>query len=46
MKSPSSITPSRKSPRGHGHKILGQVDEDYNEEGEEMAFDEEGKEKK
>lgn len=45
-KLPSSITPSRKSPRGHGPKNLGQDEKEYNEEGKDMVFDEEVKEKK
>ena len=46
MKSSSAIIPRRKSPRGHGQKNSGQDDWDYNEEGEDMVSQEEGKEEK
>ena len=45
-KSSSTIIHQRKSPRSHGRKISGQDDGDYNEEGEDMVSEEEGKEEK
>ena len=44
-KSPSPITPSRKSPRGHGQKMSGNEEKDYNDDEDDMEIEDEDKEK-
>ena len=44
-KLPSSITPSKKSPRGHGQKLPMNEEKDYSEDEEDMEMEDEEKEK-
>ena len=45
-KLPSPITPSRKSPRGHGQKLSRHEEKDYNKQEDDMESKDKGREKR